>query len=45
LGPHGVTEFPIPTPASYPANGIVTGRDGNLWFTEYYGNKIGRISP
>jgi virginiamycin B lyase len=24
---------------------IVVGRDGNLWFTEYGGNKIGRITP
>jgi streptogramin lyase len=23
----------------------VTGPDGNLWFTEYWGNKIGRITP
>jgi hypothetical protein len=25
--------------------GITAGPDGNLWFTEYYGNKIGRITP
>ncbi len=25
--------------------GIVTGPDGNLWFTERYANKIGRITP
>jgi hypothetical protein len=24
---------------------IVTGPDGNLWFTEYGGNRIGRITP
>ena len=24
---------------------IVTGPDGNLWFTEYYSNSIGRITP
>ena len=25
--------------------GIVTGPDGNLWFTEWYGNRIGRMTP
>ena len=24
---------------------LVSGADGNLWFTEYDGNKIGRITP
>src|SRR5438876_10210744 len=24
---------------------IIAGRDGNLWFTERFGNKIGRIAP
>src|SRR5437016_13995724 len=24
---------------------IIAGRDGNLWFTERFGNKIGRITP
>jgi virginiamycin B lyase len=37
-------EFTVPTAASQP-NGIVTGPDGNLWFTEIAGNKIGRITP
>ena len=37
------TEFTIPTSGSTP-QGIVTGPDGNLWFTEYSGNKIGRIT-
>src|SRR5262249_5317872 len=37
------TEYPIPTTGSYP-NGITAGPDGNLWFTEYTGNKIGRIN-
>jgi len=36
-------EFPIPTPGSYPYV-IAAGPDGNLWFTEYAGNKLGRIS-
>jgi len=39
-----IAEFPIPTASSYPNNGIVAGPDGNLWFTEYYGDKIGRIA-
>ncbi len=37
------TEFPIPTAASHPW-GITAGADGNLWFTELTGNKIGRIT-
>lgn len=39
-----ITEYPVPTPASEPA-GITRGSDGNLWFTESAGNKIGRITP
>jgi streptogramin lyase len=39
-----VTEFPIPTAASSPQS-ITAGPDGNLWFTERAGNKIGRITP
>jgi streptogramin lyase len=39
-----VTEFPVPTSASTP-NGIIAGADGNLWFTEYTANNIGRITP
>lgn len=39
-----VTEFPIPTANSGPLD-IVTGPDGNLWFTEYKSNKIGRMTP
>ena len=39
-----ITEYPIPTPNSAPSD-IVLGPDGNLWFTEYVGNKIGRITP
>jgi streptogramin lyase len=38
------SEFPIPTANSYPG-GITAGPDGNLWFTESSGNKIGRITP
>jgi len=36
-----VTEFDIPTAASNPF-GIISGPDGNIWFTEYLGDRIGR---
>ena len=42
-----ITEFPVPTAGSAPRD-ITTGPDGNLWFTEYLGNKIGvlhRVAP
>ena len=39
-----VTDFPLPTANSAPA-GITAGPDGNLWFTEFGGNKVGVISP
>jgi streptogramin lyase len=39
-----VTEFTVPTANSQPAE-ITTGPDGNLWFTEFYSNKIGKITP
>lgn len=39
-----VVEFPVPTANSRPYT-IVAGPDGNLWFTESIGNKIGRITP
>jgi serine/threonine protein kinase/sugar lactone lactonase YvrE len=39
-----ITEFPVPTSGSGPW-GITAGPGGNLWFAEYNGNKIGRISP
>jgi virginiamycin B lyase len=38
-----VTEFPIPTANSVPKS-IAAGPDGALWFTEFSGNKIGRIT-
>src|ERR1700733_8416055 len=38
-----ITEFPLPVKGSHPV-GIVTGPDGNLWFTEFAG-KIGRMRP
>jgi len=39
-----LNEYPIPTANSSPFY-IITGADGNMWFTEHQGNKIGRISP
>jgi streptogramin lyase len=41
--PAGIVEFPLPA-GSHP-NGISTGPDGNLWFTEYGTGMIGRITP
>jgi streptogramin lyase len=38
-----VTSFPIPTADSGP-RGIAAGPDGNLWFTEFFEDKIGRIT-
>src|SRR6266571_1823598 len=38
-----ITEYPTPTTPSEPT-GVTSGPDGNLWFTEFYGNKIGRIT-
>jgi streptogramin lyase len=40
----GQTAYPIPTANSQP-RGIVVGPDGNIWFTEYHGNQIGRLTP
>jgi streptogramin lyase len=37
-----VTQYPIPT-NGFPA-AITAGPDGALWFTELYGNRIGRIT-
>jgi streptogramin lyase len=39
-----ITGFPITTNNSN-SEGIVTGPDGNLWFCEENGNKIGRMTP
>src|SRR5206468_4397493 len=42
--PPPIAEFAVPTSNSAP-RGITAAPDGNLWFTEEAGNKIGRISP
>src|SRR5664279_1935753 len=39
-----VIDFPVPVQYSGP-QGITGGPDGNLWFTEYQANQIGRITP
>ena len=40
-----VTEFSVGiSPLAVP-RGITAGPDGNLWFTEATGNRIGRIGP
>jgi streptogramin lyase len=39
-----ITVFPLPNPSSSPWD-IVAGLDGNLWFTEFDGDRIGRITP
>lgn len=39
-----IHEFPIQTGSSK-TTGIARGPDGNLWFIEEQGNKIGRITP
>jgi uncharacterized repeat protein (TIGR01451 family) len=39
-----INEFPVPTAGSDPTS-IVTGPDGNLWFTESAGGKIAQINP
>ena len=43
-GPHPIVEFELPNKRSQP-RGIAAGPDGNLWFTEYNADIIGRISP
>ena len=39
-----ITEFAVPTAGSVP-DGITAAPDGNLWFAERLGNKIGRVTP
>ncbi|MEQ1947862.1 MAG: hypothetical protein ABL995_11775 [Bryobacteraceae bacterium] len=38
-----ITETPLPTASSTPSR-LIAGPDGALWFTEFTGNKIGRIT-
>ncbi len=39
-----ITEFPTPTSLSLPTF-ITAGPNGNLWFTEFSNDKIGRVTP
>ena len=39
-----VTEFSTGMSVGSGPAGITAGPDGNLWFTEYDGNRIGRIT-
>ena len=43
LAAPSMKEYDVPTSSSGPY-GIAAGPDGALWFTEYYANKIGRIT-
>ena len=38
-----IREFPITTAIFSQPGGITAGPDGNLWFTEEHGNKIGQL--
>lgn len=38
------TEYNIPTGDSHPF-GMIRGADGNIWFTEHFVGKIGKITP
>src|SRR5262249_23478371 len=38
------SSFAVPTPTAA-LGGLAVGADGNIWFTEYFGNKIGHITP
>jgi streptogramin lyase len=40
-----ITEFGSGITAGAGVYGITTGPDGNLWFTEFAGNRIGRLNP
>ncbi len=45
-GNHRWNDDRLPYPAAGAgALGITAGPDGNMWFTELLGNKIGRITP
>ena len=38
-----IIEFPLPTAGAVPT-GITVGPDGAMWFTEFFGNNLGRIT-
>ena len=39
-----IVEFPVSTPNAS-LRGVTVGADGDLWFTENFANKIGRMAP
>jgi virginiamycin B lyase len=39
----GIVEYPLPHPDSAPRI-LARGADGNLWFSEHLGNRVGRIT-
>ncbi|HEY1331903.1 MAG TPA: hypothetical protein VGH10_10590 [Actinomycetota bacterium] len=39
-----VVEYPVTTPSAEP-NEAALGSDGNVWFTEFNANQIGKITP
>jgi streptogramin lyase len=39
-----ITEYALSDPTAHPWN-MTTGPDGNIWFTEKWGNKVGYINP
>jgi streptogramin lyase len=43
-GALAITPYVVPTPNAG-LGGLCLGPDGNLWFTEISGNKIGRLTP
>src|SRR4030095_2967009 len=45
VGAQLVTEFSAGITAGATPQGITGGPDGNVWFTEFFGNRIGRITP
>lgn len=38
-----ITEYTVPTNRSGPGS-IITGPDGNIWFAEWWGHNIGKIT-
>jgi len=40
-----ITSYPVAKASTGSINGIVTGPDQALWFTERIGNSIGRLAP
>lgn len=39
-----VAHYQIPGSGTYP-EGVVGGPDGNIWFVEHFGNKVGKVTP